>query len=267
MNQEVTSYLRTFAGSRRHFLRASAIAGGLTALSHFTPAAIAGFSLGRASAEAGGDLNVLNYALTLEHFENRLYREVVSSGVLSGQAQTYAEVYGSHEAAHVEAITGTINKLGGTPVQEQESYKFPELASQMQVLELLSTVEDVGASAYLGAAPLIQSGELLTVAVQIHTNEAWHATGLRLLVGKEKGEAATVNSVPFAFAEGRSMKEILGIVAGFGVMPSLPQTGAGGMAPDDHGTARTLGAAGLGAAAIAGISLARNRKSEPEETE
>lgn len=266
MNQheEVTRHLQTFASSRRQFLRASAIAGGLTALGSMTPAAIAGFSLGRAAAEEMTDLDVLNYALTLEHFEARLYREVIDSGILSGQAQTYAEVYGGHEAAHVEAVAGTISKLGGTPVQEQESYKFPELTSQMQTLEVLSTVEDVGASAYLGAAPLIKDPNILTVAVQIHTNEAWHATGLRLLVGKEKGEAATVNSVPFAFAEPRSVEEVIEIVAGFGVMPGMPSTGAGG-ASGSNNSLNLFGVAGLGAAAAAGLGYARTRGSREVE--
>ncbi len=72
MNQETTNYLRMFATSRRQFLKASAIASGMTATAAFAPAAVAGFALGQASAQEG-DLGVLNFALTLEHFESRLY--------------------------------------------------------------------------------------------------------------------------------------------------------------------------------------------------
>lgn len=80
------------------------------------------------------------------------------------------------------------------------------------MIETLATVEDFGASAYLGTAPLLQNADLLTVAVQLHTNEAWHATAFRALAGQD--------FVPFAFAPARTMAELVAIVTPFLRAPS-----------------------------------------------
>lgn len=85
------------------------------------------------------DVPVLNYALTLEHLENAFYREGVNTfaddelmgaKVLSEYGETvrmdvpaYLKTVGEHEAAHVDTLTKTVEKLGGTPVEEAE-YDF-----------------------------------------------------------------------------------------------------------------------------------------------
>jgi hypothetical protein len=247
MNTEVTGLLRTYSTSRRQFLRASAIAGGLTALGTMAPSTVAGMALGRAAAAEGGDLGVLNYALTLEHLEATLYDTLVGSGLLDGQALRYAKVYGAHEAAHVDLLTKAITAAGGDPVEAEEEYNFPKFSSEAEVLDALVTVEDLGASAYLGAAPLIESDEYLTVAVQIHTVEAYHATGFRFLAGQDP--------VPFDFAEPSTMAEVLKAVDPFFV--SMPSTGGGGTATAGSGAGTAAGVAGLGVAAAAGYGLVR----------
>jgi hypothetical protein len=249
MNNETTKLIRTFAMSRRHFLKATAIAGSMTAASTLAPSTIAGLALGRAAAQEGGDLGVLNYALTLEHLENVLYRTLIGSGLLSGQALDFARTFGDHESAHVRDLTAAIEEAGGTPVQEQSKYTFPTLSSQEEVIATLADVEDLGAAAYLGAAPMIESDEYLTFAVQIHTVEAEHATGFRFLAGR--------NPVPFAFAEGMSMEEVLKVVGPILGM-GMPDTGAGD-------NLKFVGIAGGLAAAAAGVALARSSKPETVE--
>lgn len=198
-----------------------------------------------AAAQQSSDLDILNYALTLEHFENVMYRTVIGSGLLTGKALEYAKAYGGHENEHVVALTDTITKLGGTPVKEQAMYNLPTVSTEAEVINLIATVEDVGASAYLGAAPLVQNGDLLTVAVQIHTVEAEHATVWRALSGQD--------TVPFAFATPRTKDEVLAIVTPFLTMTptNLPTTGA---ADDMLPTVLSVAA---GVAVVAGIALAR----------
>ncbi len=262
MKQDVDSLLRAFPTSRRQFLKASAIAGGLTAASSLTPAAIAGISLGRAAAQEG-DLGVLNFALTLEHFEARLYEELVSSGVAeTDQQQEYFRYYGNQEAQHVDFLTSAIEAAGGTPVEAQDKYKFPEFTDIQETLETVAQIEDVGASAYLGAAPLIKEAAYLEAAVRIHSTEAYHATGIRFLAfgaegafpdfGKEGPEGN-------GFADPRTVAEVSEIVMAFGVMPDMGETGAGGMARRSNGSSSLIGVAGLGAAAAAGLGLVRSR--------
>lgn len=249
MQQDLLNSLRTFSSSRRHYLKAASIAGGLAAATTLAPSSIAGIALAESAFQADGDLGVLNYALTLEHLEAALYRDLNASGLLTGKAADYAREFGAHESAHVDALTKTITQLGGTPVQAQAAYNWPKLTTQAEVLDILATVEDVGASAYLGAAPLLKNADLLTVAVQIHTNEAWHATAFRALAGQD--------FVPFAFAPARTMAEVVAMVTPFLQAPStMPNTGAA----DD--ALKMLGVASGIAAIAGGLALARSQKHE-----
>ena len=252
MMQEVTTYLRMFSTSRRHFLRATSVAGGMTAATTLAPSTIAGIALSEAAAQGDGDLGILNYALTLEHFENALYRGLLQSGLLKGQALDFARTFGAHESTHAQALTKTISDLGGTPVQEQAGYNWPKLSSENEVIALLAQVEDLGAAAYLGAAPMIQNPDLLTVAVRIHSNEAEHATAFRFLAGQDP--------IPFAFAPAKSKQEVLDAVTPFLQAPGAPaQMPNTGLAEDGL---KVLGIAGGVAAAAAGLALARSQKPE-----
>ncbi len=260
LDKDIVSSLRTFATSRRHFLQATTIAGTLVATTTLAPSSIAGIALAESAAVSSGDLGILNFALTLEHFENALYRALLASGLLSGQALSFARTFGAHESTHVTALTQTIMKLGGTPVQEQAAYNFPKVTTQAQVIAALSTVEDVGASAYLGAAPLVQDAGLLTVAVEIHSVEAEHATGWRFLNGQDP--------VPFAFAPPRTKQEVLDVVTPFLTVPSssmpatMPNTGL-----STNGGLKVIGAVGGIAAVAAGAALLRGQRSGVAEQE
>jgi len=143
-----------------------------------TPATTASGS----SSSATGDLAILNYALTLEYLETEFYGKVVASGLFSGKVAGLIKDFGSQEATHVEALKGAVEKLGGTPVAKPEG-KFP-ISSAGQVAQLAYTVENLGASAYLGQAGNIKNPEVLASALAIHTVEARHAATLGTLVKK-----------------------------------------------------------------------------------
>jgi hypothetical protein len=61
--------------------------------------------------------------------------------------------------------------------------KFP-IENATQVAELAYSVENLGAAAYLGQAPNIQSPEVLAAALAIHSVEGRHAATLGTLVKK-----------------------------------------------------------------------------------
>ncbi len=254
MQFDISTLLGMFSTSPRQYQSASKIAGGLAATTTLEPSTIAGIALAESAAQADGDLGILNYALTLEHFENALYRGLLQTGLLTGKALEYATAYGGHESTHVQALTKTITDLGGTPVKEQAGYNWPKLTTEKEVIEIIATVEDLGASAYLGAAPLLQNADLLTVAVQIHTNEAEHATAFRFLAGQDP--------VPFAFAPPMTKDEVLKVVTPFlqapaGAPSQMPNTGLG-----DTDTLKFLGIAGGIGAIAAGVALSRNSAQE-----
>ncbi|HXT35181.1 MAG TPA: ferritin-like domain-containing protein, partial [Chloroflexota bacterium] len=62
------------------------------------------------------DLDILNYALTLEHIEATFYAGVNAMDAPTRQVAAYVKIVAGHEKAHVDALTAAITKLGGTPV-------------------------------------------------------------------------------------------------------------------------------------------------------
>ncbi len=160
------------------------------------------------------DIDVLNYALTLEHFENALYKALIGANVLQGVEQQYLTTFGAQEQTHVDTLTQVITKLGGTPVKALPAYNLAAagpITNRTQLVNALAVVEDIGASAYLGAAGFIQSKDLLEAAVTIHAVEAEHASIIRDLAGMVVS--------PDVVAKGRTPDEVITLVTPFLAAP------------------------------------------------
>ena len=128
-----------------------------------------------------GDIGILNYALTLEYLEAAFYKDVVKSGLFKGEELAVLKTFGREEQQHVEALSGTVKRLGGKPAPMPKA-EFP-LKNAKSVAELAGTVENLGAAAYLGQAANIKSPEVLAAALSIHSVEARHAATLNTLLG------------------------------------------------------------------------------------
>jgi hypothetical protein len=127
-----------------------------------------------------GDVGILNYALTLEYLEEQFYAKVVAAKLFTGGVGSLVAEFGQQESEHVAAIHAAVLKLGGTPAAKPTG-KFP-ITSAAAVAKLAYTVENLGASAYLGQAAHIMSPTVLASALAIHTIEARHAATLSTLV-------------------------------------------------------------------------------------
>ncbi|MDQ6908446.1 MAG: ferritin-like domain-containing protein [Chloroflexota bacterium] len=198
-------------------------------------------------ADFKDDLDILNYALTLEHLETEMYKQIIASGKLTGDEQGYATQFGAHEAAHVTALTQTIQKLSGTPVAAQAKYNFPAFDTRDNIVKFLVTIEDLGAGAYLAAAPEIKNPDVLTAAVQIHNIEGEHASIWR--------RQAKMTPVAGAFASPVAKADVLkaaGPILGSGAAaaPAAPAaTGTGG-ATTSTGTGGATTSTGTGGGAV-----------------
>lgn len=181
---------------------------------NFTTTAVkAGVSLGSlayiggsarsAEAQALTDTDILNFALNLEYLEAEFY-SVITSGLTIEQhgvgvsgvgtpgpttgatrldfggnsllEQTALEL-AFDERAHVTLLRGA---LGSAAVAKPAiSFSAAAVTSVGRFLQAARVLEDVGVSAYGGAAPLISSKELLATAARIALAEGLHAGNIR----------------------------------------------------------------------------------------
>ena len=165
-------------GTRRGLVRGGALAlaaaalpGGRAALAQANRAG------GQGGGDGGGDgytdLEVLNYALTLEHLEYAFYRDGLErfSARDFNRAGFRKPAYGrlktirEHERIHVETLTDVITDLGGDPVEEAPCYAFADAFRSVEsFLATAQLLENTGVMAYDGAIALIDAPRALKLA-------------------------------------------------------------------------------------------------------
>ena len=163
--------------SRSSFLLKGALATGaalgMGAVTPFVSSALA--------ATASSDVDILNFALTLEYLETDFYQSKGKTVGLTGQAKMLATSFGDEEAEHVAALIKAIKAGGGKPVKKP-TFAFP-VNSSAAFLKLAYTLENVGVGAYNGAGPSLKSKALLAAAGSIVQIEARHAASIAVLTG------------------------------------------------------------------------------------
>jgi len=180
--------------SRKRFLKAAGGAGAAAALGTLLAACGGGSKKMKTAAAAapaaskgspGGDLAIVNYALTLEYLEAQFYADVIASGIVKDpKIASLAKSIAEAEQQHVDALTAAARKLGGTPAAKPKaSFQSVIDGGLTKTLQTAAAVENLGAAAYLGQAAKIQNKEILAAALSIHSVEARHAAALNKLTG------------------------------------------------------------------------------------
>ena len=187
--------------TRANFLRkAAAVGGGLVG----GGAAFAALAA-PAGAQSASDVNILNFALTLEFLEAEFYTEAVKGGALSGRLARFAEVVGEHERAHVAALQKTL----GNKAVRKPNFDFKGTTDAPALFGTTAApLESTGTAAYGGAAPMVQSPAVLKAAVSIHSVEARHTSWINHIIGQAPA--------PTAFYEPKSVSEVLAAVTSTG---------------------------------------------------
>ncbi|HEY4346843.1 MAG TPA: ferritin-like domain-containing protein [Gaiellaceae bacterium] len=196
---------RVPASTRAAFLRKAGIGLGAVAGS----GAILGALPELAGAAATSDVDILNFALTLEYLESAFYSEAVMKGALKGETKAFAKVVAGHEAAHVSALKGA---LGRSAVKKPKFDFGGTTANQAKFQATSEVLEYTGVSAYLGQVGNVKSKKVLGAAGAILPVEAWHAAWIADI----RRHGAKPYPAPAAFATGKTMGQILAAVKGTG---------------------------------------------------
>jgi hypothetical protein len=194
--------------TRRDFLLGS-LAGGGAAL-----AALVLAEPGKAASRT--DVEILNYALTLEYLQAAFYTEAERRNALRTKlARQTTRVLGAVERAHVRALRDAL----GSAAVKRPFFDFGGVTEDEDAfIRTAVAFEDLGTAAYKGQAYRVDSPALLAAAISIHSVEARHAAWIRYLAGAPPASSA--------LDEPKSMSEVRELVASTGFIVERPRTGS-----------------------------------------
>ena len=202
--------------SRRDMLRAAGLGsaalmlagctqGGIDLMSPLTPsrAIVNGSGI---TLDFSMDIDVLNYAYALEQLEAAFYVAVVTnaafSSIFASNEQRVLRDVRDHEVVHRDffaAVLGSARIPNLTP-----DFTTVNFGDRNAVLQLARTFEDLGVSAYNGAARYIANLTYLGIAGKIVSVEARHAAAIRDLIAPRSSSFA-----PKPFDDANSPQTVL----------------------------------------------------------
>lgn len=173
---------------RRGFVGAA----GSLVLSATAVALMGGIKTARAQSAGGTveleqDISILNTAIAAEYEAVAAYQAGADSGLLSAGVLQVAVKFQGHHKEHIELLSTTVKTLGGTAVGPKHGYQFPleKLKQESDVLTFAAGLERGAVSAYAGAIPLFDNGDLAKAAASILADEAMHWAILLQALGQD----------------------------------------------------------------------------------
>ncbi len=204
------------------------------------------------AADFTSDVDVLNYALTLEYLESAFYVQGVAAGLLSGVEKSYVDSIAADEAYHVTAITATIKALGGKPVAAPGVTFGKAFANRLSFLTASHTFENVGVGAYLGAAGFIKSKAVLQAAAGIFGVEARHAAIVGNLLGLDPAMGVFMGATETPIMKATVLKDVTPFLTSSMSSPQMTTMPSGGADTGSGSDGHSSTLIGVGGAALVG---------------
>lgn len=192
--------------SRRAFLAGAA---GAAAAATGLPAA----ALGQESHTT--DVEILNFALTLEYLQAAFYTEAERLKALGTVPARAAKRIGAVERAHVTALQRAL----GPAATRGPLFDFQGATEDDEAfLRTAVAFEDLGTAAYKQQLTRISTPAYISAAASIHTVEARHAAWIRFIAGARPA----VDALDDPISDGEAQR----LVAGTGFTRPRPRTTA-----------------------------------------
>jgi rubrerythrin len=191
--------IAAFERDRRELLRRGLALGGAAIAASSVPLLL---SVRNAFAQASGDAEILQHAITIEHVAVIAYDTALTGGLLTPAVKRVARRLRDHERQHADALTKALTDLGGTPAAAPKGLPdvdkvvkgLGDVKTQGDILNFAIELETAAVAAYYDAHAKLVETRLLQTGASIMASEGQHLVVLRRLVRK--------NPIPNAFETG-----------------------------------------------------------------
>lgn len=140
--------------------------------------------------ESQSDLSIVDFAFGLEATEAAFYKQLLKLDGFDDDVKKALTEIAGHEDAHEQQLKQTLELLGAKSSQKVVAISVAQPTSQEEVLRRAIKLEEIGLAAYNGAAPQLQSADLLMALSSIAQVEGRHVGALRMLAGEDPAPAA-----------------------------------------------------------------------------
>jgi Ferritin-like domain len=171
--------------SRSSLLRQGVAGGGTLLLSGSAVSVLAGAA--SAATVPDSDLAYLRLLVGTELLAADFQTQALSSGKLAAPATALVKQLLADENAHYTGLATLIAAAGQVPATADDiNFAYPKgtFDSQVAIMKLAATLENLTLGAYLGAVENVQTPQLRLPIGQIAANEAQHVGALALAAGK-----------------------------------------------------------------------------------
>jgi len=191
--------------TRAAFLKKAGVGLGAVAVGGAFAGALPGIARGQAIPQS--DIDILNFALTLEYLEAEFYAKANANRIFGSDRRLFrfSQVVAQHEKVHVDFL----RKVLGANAVAKPTFDFKDtVTNSAKFAATAQVLEDTGVQAYLGQVPNIKTKAVLLGAGRILPVEARHAAWIRD-IRFSGGTTPPTTPAPAAFEDGFTSARIL----------------------------------------------------------